>query len=324
MSGSASWALVSTIKAPLTGVLDFAAWHLELGAKRLHIYLDDPEDPAYPVLKAHPRIRAVRCDDAHWRRVAPKGRPQTHQLRQVANASHCYNRKNSHDWLGHIDVDEFLFPEGDMGRILAALPVDVTSARLRPMEVLAPGDTPDGVTRFRAFALPLARRHAQTDRIYPEFGRWLNGGMLSHVAGKLFLRAGLPQVRFRIHKALSAGTELAEATELAQVPLGHLHAPDWDSWHRHYRFRLARGAYRAELKPMRPAFEDSLSLHDLLSRLEETEGEAGLRRFFTEVCTDTPALRRALAAEGLLHEVPMDLARLRMQHFPSAASPKTA
>ncbi|MBR9763696.1 MAG: glycosyltransferase family 2 protein [Rhodobacteraceae bacterium] len=316
MSATASWAIVSTIRAPLCEVLDFAAWHLELGAKRLHIYLDDPGDPAYPILKAHPRIRAVRCDDAHWRRVAPKGRPDKHQLRQVANASHCYNRKNSHDWLGHIDVDEFLSPDGDMGRILSALPEDASSARMRPMEVLAPGDAPDGVTRFRAFALPLAQRHAQTDRLYPEFGRWLNGGMLSHVAGKLFLRAGLPQVRFRIHKALSAGAELAEAVELTQVPLGHLHAPDWDSWLRHYRFRLARGAYRAELKPMRPAFDDSLTLHDLLSRLEATEGEAGLRRFFTEVCTDTARLREGLAAQGLLHEVRMDLARLRLSHFP--------
>lgn len=322
-AANVSWALVSTIKAPLEEVLNFAAWHLELGAKRLHIYLDDPEDPAYPILKAHPRIRALRCDDSYWRRVTPKGRPERHQLRQVANASHCYNRKNSHDWLGHIDVDEFLVPEAPVAELLAALPATCHSARLRPMELLAP-EAPGPLLRFRAFSLPLARRHAQTERLYPEFGPWLNGGMLSHVAGKLFLRAGLPQVRFRIHKALSEGTELPEAQEMTQIPLAHLHARSWESWHAHYRFRLARGAYRAELKPMRPAFESSVTLHQLLSTLEETEGEAGLRRFFTEVCTDRPALRQALAEESLLHEVRMDFARLRASHFPHAGQDVTS
>lgn len=321
MSAPASWALVSTIKAPLTEVLNFAAWHLELGAKRLHIYLDDPEDPAFPILKAHPRIRAVRCDDSYWKRVTPKGRPERHQLRQVANASHCYNRKNTHDWLGHIDVDEFLIPEAPVGDLLAALPESCQSARLRPMELLAPEADPEApgpLHHFRAFSLPLAERHAQTDRIYPEFGQWLNGGMLSHVAGKLFLRAGLPQVRFRIHKALSQGAELAEAVEMAQIPLAHFHAPSWETWYAHYRFRLARGAYRAELKPMRPAFDSSVTLHQLLSTLEDSEGEAGLRRFFNEVCSDHPTLRRALAEEGLLHETEMDFARLRASHFPHA------
>lgn len=317
---SDSWAVVATVKAPVVEVLNFAAWHLELGAKQLHIYLDDPKDPVYPLLKAHPRIRAVQCDSRYWRRRAREGRPDKHQMRQTLNASHCYNAKNRHAWLAHIDVDEFLLPEGDLGQILAALPATTLSARMRPMEVLAP---PDGapasaLVRLRAFALPLEQRHAETEAVYPEFGPYLNGGMLSHVAGKLFVRKGLPDVRFRIHRVLSAGEADPGQQELRQVPVAHFHATSWADWLSHYRFRLARGAYRSELKPMRPAFSDSVNLHTLLSTLEDSEGERGLRRFFDEVCADTPALRQRLMTAGLLREAVMDFPRLRAAHFPKA------
>ena len=324
---SDSWAVVATVKAPVEEVLSFAAWHLELGAARLHIYLDDPQDPAYPILKVHPKIRAVLCDDRYWRRVARDGRPDKHQMRQTLNASHCYNAKNRHDWLAHIDVDEFLLPDRPVAEILAALPPDVLSARMRPMEVLARPDRPgaegldaEGPVHLRAFSLPLAQRHAQTKRIYPEFGTYLNGGMLSHVAGKLFVRRGLPDVRFRIHRVLSGGEADPGQQELPEIPVAHFHATSWADWQAHYRFRLDRGAYRAELKPPRRADAGSVNLHTLLSTLEESEGVPGLRRFFEEVCADTPALRDRLAAEGLLREVTMDFAALRARHFPDVGA----
>ncbi|PJE28398.1 hypothetical protein PSM7751_02356 [Pseudooceanicola marinus] len=329
---SDSWAAVATVKAPVEEVLSFAAWHLELGAARLHIYLDDPEDPAYPILKAHPKIRAMQCDDRYWRRVARDGRPDKHQMRQTLNASHCYNAKNRHDWLAHIDVDEFLLPDRPVAEILAALPPDVLSARMRPMEVLARPDRPEeqgpdaegsdteAPVHLRAFSLPLAQRHAQTERIYPEFGAFLNGGMLSHVAGKLFVRRGLPDVRFRIHRVLSAGEADPGQQELPEIPVAHFHATSWADWQAHYRFRLDRGAYRAELKPPRRADAGSVNLHTLLSTLEDSEGDPGLRRFFDEVCADTPALRDRLAAEGLLREVTMDFAALRARHFPDVGA----
>ena len=55
-------------------------------------------------------------------------------------------------------------------------------------------------------------------------------------------------------------------------------------------------------KPPRRADAGSVNLHTLLSTLEDSEGDPGLRRFFDEVCADTPALCDRLAAEGLLRE----------------------
>ena len=108
--------------------------------------------------------------------------------------------------------------------------------------------------------------------------------------------------------------------ELPEIPVAHFHATSWADWQAHYRFRLDRGAYRAELKPPRRADAGSVNLHTLLSTLEESEGVPGLRRFFEEVCADTPALRDRLAAEGLLREVTMDFAALRARHFPDVGA----
>jgi hypothetical protein len=45
----------------------------------------------------------------------------------------------------------------------------------------------------------------------------------------------------------------------------------------------------------------------VLAYLEETEGEAGLRHFYEEVCTARPALVAALKARGMLITREMDL-----------------
>jgi hypothetical protein len=64
------WGVVATILAPTLDVLRFAAYHLDAGAHRLFIYLDDPESDAYALLKAHPKIRVHQCNDAHWKNWA--------------------------------------------------------------------------------------------------------------------------------------------------------------------------------------------------------------------------------------------------------------
>ncbi|MHC9234063.1 glycosyltransferase family 2 protein [Pseudooceanicola sp. 502str34] len=311
-----TWGLVATVKAPPPKVLDFAAWHLEMGAHRLWLYLDDPEDPVFEVLKAHPRIRPTLCDRRHWKRLGR--RPEKHQPRQTLNATQAYGKADV-DWLAHIDVDEFLIAPQPMALLLAALPDSCHAARIRPIEALAPGaDTPEGTVRFKACALDRSTRLAQSTEIYPTFGRWLNGGFLSHVAGKLFARPGLPRAEFRIHNLKTPEGDNPGQQEVTQVELAHFHAPNLDAWRAAYRFRLEQGSYRAELKPARARDKGGLSLHELFTLIEAEEGEDGLQRFFAEVGQDSPELRGKLAAHGLLRELSLPLDRLREKHFPGA------
>lgn len=311
MSGTITWGLVSTIKAPADAILNFAAYHLELGAHRLILYLDEDCPEARRALRHDPRCHVIVADEAYWARR--RQRPDKHQARQSANATRGYRRDPGVDWLGHIDVDEFLMP-GDvpLAAQLAALPDGTRTARVRPIEALAQpgGGTPQW---FKGCHPRQGPRNAETEVIYPNYGALLNGGFLSHVAGKIFVRTGLPDVSLRIHNAFDASGRIPNDTDLGATRLCHLHAPSWEDWQRNYRYRLAAGSYRPDLKG-----PDSVptTMNALFHAIEAEGGEEALRRFYDEVCTATPELRERLAAHGHLFRIDLALSEARARMFP--------
>lgn len=307
-----TWGLSATILAPARDILRFAAYHLDQGAHRLYIYLDADTPDAYNALKSHPKIRVQTCDDAHWKRLCG-ARPDKHQVRQTMNATHAYNRRAEVDWLIHMDADEFLVPDGAVADVLAPVPGDVTSARVRPMELL--GGSADA---FKAFIPADGQRRARVERIYPTYGTHLKGGFLSHVAGKLFVRSGLDGITVKIHNAFQGDRMLPDAQEPGGIALAHCHAKSWEDWQAAYAYRLDKGSYRAELKPAVKPEQGGMSLHDLFRGIEAEQGTAGLRAFYDEVVGDSPDLRARLDAHGLLRIVPLDLDGACARHFPDA------
>ena len=307
-----TWGLVATIRAPTADILRFAAYHLEQGAHRLYIYLDDDNPDGHTVLKGHPKIRVQTCDAIYWRRLAGK-RPEMHQVRQTLNATHAYHRKAEVDWLIHMDVDEFLVPQQPVSEALSALPTTVLSARVRPIELL--GGSTDA---FKAFMPADGQRRARSAQIYPRFGAHLKGGFISHLAGKMFLRSGLDDITFKIHYAFQGDAGLPPAEELEQIDLAHCHAKSWEDWRAAFRYRHEQGSYRAELRPATQPEKGGMSLHDLFRQIEADEGEAGLRAFYDEVIGDSPDLRARLSAHDMLRIVPLDLDVPMARHFPNA------
>jgi glycosyl transferase family 2 len=303
------WGLSATIKAPVGDILAFAAHHLDLGAHRLYIYLDDDNPDAFAPLKAHPKIRVVTCDDAYWRKLTGR-RPKKHQVRQTANATHAYDRRAEVDWLIHMDVDEFLWPDSNLSRCLEALSADVFCARVRPMESLSGDDH-----MYKAFIPNGPDRNTIVARLYPQFGPHVKGGFLSHLAGKLFVRTGMNDLTVKIHNVFR-GSEMNPAeVELTTVALCHAHAKSWEDWIAAYRFRLKQGSYRAELAPNIPRDKGGMNMHELLQWIEADAGQAGLRAFHDELCADTPGLRARLQAEGLLRVCDLGLDAKRRKHF---------
>ncbi len=317
MSSLPTWGVVSTIKAPATDILNFAAHHLDLGAQRMHIYLDADNAEARAALKAHPKCRVTVTDAAYWARR--NGRPDAHQPRQTANATHCYNRRPQVDWLLHVDVDEFLWPDRPVAEQLAALPAETRSARVRPVEALAPDPDdppPDGQIWCKGHDRHQGARRAQTNEIYPTYGDHLNGGFLSHVAGKVFVRTGLDKVSLRIHNAFFDRVQDPDPARLDDMRLVHLHAHSWTHWQQTYRFRMAQGSYRDSLRAAPMPDGIALTMNQLFSMLEEDGGEAALAAFYREVCTATPDLRARLEKYGHLHAIRLDLDFKRRKHFP--------
>lgn len=307
----ARWGIAATIKAPTEDILRFCAHHLDLGAARLLIYLDDAREDQAAILSAHPAIDVTLCDAAFWDKRGR--RPVKHQVRQTRNATHAYRRKaRDLDWLIHMDVDEFLWPDGDVASHLDALPASAACARVRPAEALADGDG----TAYKAFVPPGPDRHAIVARLYGAFGMHIKGGFLSHVAGKLFVRTGLPDLSVRIHNVFLPDDSKPEEADLNAVALLHRHAQGWDDWIAAYRYRLESGSYRAELGPAIPRDKGGMTLHEYFAQIEATQGEAGLRAFHDAVCADTPALRTALATEGLLLLHDLQLADKSRRVFP--------
>jgi len=301
------WGIVATIKAAQIDVLNFAAYHLDQGAHRLYIYLDEPAPDTYDALKAHAKIRVTACDEAYWQKQGGK-RPTKHQVRQTRNATHAYHRKAEVDWLAHIDVDEFLWPTKDIANILAGLPTNTLCARLHPIELLA-----DGTHAFKSYIPSGPERAALVEHLYPTYGAYLKGGFLSHVAGKLFVRIGLANISFRIHNVFQGDLMNPGEALLSQIELCHCHATSWNAWISAYRYRLSKGAYRADLTPAKAG---GVTLHELLVTLEAKGGDDALRGFFDEVAADSPNLRARLEAQGLLRACDLDLDSKRSAHFP--------
>ena len=306
-----TWGVSATIKAPAGEILKWAGYHLEKGAHRLFIYLDDDNQAAFEAVNDHPKIRVTLCDDAWWQKRR-KTRPDMHQARQTANATHAYRRRAEVDWLIHMDVDEFLVCDQSIADILAALPADHPVTRIRPMEMLS-----GGTRAFKRFIPSGPDRDRIVTSIYPTYGLYTKGGFLSHLAGKVFTRTGLPDMTIKIHNAFQSGEILRGNENQPGIDLAHCHAKSWEAWQASYHYRLTKGSYRADLAPNKPHEKGGLSMHQLFTMIEDEGGEAGLRAFFDEVCADTPDLRARLNAHGLLSEVNLDTDTPLSKHFPN-------
>ena len=307
-----SWGIVATIRAPLDDILRFAAHHIDLGADRLHLFLDEPNRRTVRVLRRHPKVEIRVCNDDYWQRRG-RERPDKHQVRQSFNANFIYDQTNL-DWLAHIDVDEFLWPASPICDLLEDIPPDIPAIRIRPIEALA-GDGDLYKTQLPKGSDGLALAGV----IYPKYGGFVQGGFLSHVQGKLFVRKGLPNLKNRIHDLYQNNRLLPCKTEMTQIDLCHRHAPDWDHWLAHYRFRLERGSYQAGLTPNLPRERGGLNKFELLSWIEAENGLDGLRDFYDEISAADPKILARLKEHGMLRHRPLDLDRKVAKHFPGTA-----
>lgn len=280
-----AWGLVSTVKAPADKVLAFVAHHLSLGASHLWLYFDDPADLARAAVAQLPSVTATACDDAHWTRL--KGRPDRHQNRQTKNAQAAW-KACPLPWLGHIDVDEFLWPRAPVADILASVPRDQPTLRMEPFEAMHDPALPDDIFTARQFRGPLKPRfsHLRDPALGP-YAEILPDGHLSHTNGKSFFRTGIPGLSVRLHGAFRHGGRLPGPAFDPRLPLLHFHAQDQAEWLRALPFRLSRGAYQ---------YHADLQAHLLAA------DPAEVARFYQRTQMLTPETAELLRSEARLIE----------------------
>lgn len=204
-----TWAVVATVDESPALVQAFVAWHLALGAAEVMLYFDRPDDPAAALFSHLDAVSVIRCDAAHWERLAGR-RPDKHEIRQVRNATNAYRHMQS-DWLLHADADEYLWTGQAVSAALDhAYPW--TDCLVVPVAERVFANDAAAETIFAgAFRRP-ARKGQETD------GGLTLRGLTGHANGKAFTRRGR-SVEVSIHRARGqkggdVPTEAAQGLEL--------------------------------------------------------------------------------------------------------------
>lgn len=286
------WGVCTTVKAPLTQILAFVAWHRNLGASRIWVHLDDADAVSAGVLNQIEGVEATLCDDDYW---AQNGfRPKTQEGRQTHNVRRVY-ALGEVPVLAHVDVDELLYPKRPIAEILDDWDDGHPYLRAVPAEALHDPSLPDDIFTAHQFRLPFPNG-LSADRRYAVLGDYtalLPKNMLSHKVGKSLFRTGIADLQPKLHAA-TVGPE----NKRLKVPLHpelcvlHFHAQDKDAWLEALPHRVTKGAYR---------FNEPLAVFMEEATPQEVEA------FYARTQTATPELVAALKAEGLLVEAELRL-----------------
>lgn len=305
------WATVTTLKESLEVTLNFVAHHLCLGASEVWLFFDDPVDEAIEMVSGDDRIRVVRCDSAFW--GGAENRPDAHQARQKHNARLAYKDTDC-DWIIHLDADEFLQADQSIGSMLQNATHDVL--RVAPYEMLhykrsGIGGNPTHI--FRGVLPPTAQGKRIASKAYGEFADILSGGMLSHTAGKFFVRTGITGAELSIHGPFVNGKR--DNGVNAPARLLHLHGGDYDEWRDRVVYRIEKGAYLPshQGKVLRQRGVEA-TLGGALASLMDKEGENGLKRFHNATCVFGPS-KRILRRVGALFKTNLWLDEKRQDQF---------
>lgn len=305
--GASSWGLVMLAREPAVLVLSHLAWHLELGAREIHLYLDDPADPVADAAAALPGVRVTRCDDAFWQRLGG-ARPALQTRRQTLIASLAYAQAGV-DWLLHLDADEFLhLPAGGaaaMGEELARQHDFTGYLALPNLERAFTRADPVGIFEG-VFRRPLPRNADLPPTLAHQAG-FVARGVSGHAAGKAMSRTGQGYVLQphapRLDGALVPSRRAGGLLVLHFDGLTPLHwllklrryaAHPLESWERflgpHRRAQLAHIRAHPDDPAALRAFHDRLKCCPAPAALE-AQGLIEALRFAPE-----PALRRWLGA----------------------------
>ncbi|NDW53929.1 glycosyltransferase family 2 protein [Aliiroseovarius sp. PrR006] len=204
-----SWSVVSTVREPLPLVLAFACHHLSLGAQTVHLFFDDPDDPAAPILAAIPGVEVTLCDAAHWNAFELGKRPAWQTRRQTLNANLVAQRQQT-DWLLHADADEFLWAPDGIEADLSRADTWLHIPNLERVWTAPESAIFDGV--FRAPGLPRWVR----EQAYGASEAYLQSGLSGHASGKTMARLsqqkfiGIHAVKEKFHGKASPGKTTAQ------------------------------------------------------------------------------------------------------------------
>ncbi len=302
-----TWAVVATVDEPPALVQAFVAWHLSIGASRVFIYCDKPDDPVQHMLGHLPQVTVVICDDAHWLRVG-KSRPRRHQVRQVRNARDAYARFDA-DWLLHCDADEFLWPTLPVAQSLAAAQGDAEAVVVPVAERVHVASDPDQSIFDGAFRRPYREPASRGRRLFGTDFDLTYRGLTGHSQGKAFVRKGRA-LNLSIHRPrpVKADQEVALArADVDALELLHFDGLTPLFW----SFKLARMMHALAKRDGMPPSDHRRKQADAL--VADPDGALGIYDRLKRPDADLTAVLKAM---NLWTAPPFDPSGQIAQYFP--------
>ena len=223
-----TWGIVTTALEIDEILLAFVAHHQDAGANEVFIYLEGRAPHFERIAAQLDQVKVFHSDQAAWGRLHTCPRPEHIATRQRINADHARAITRC-DWLFHIDSDEFLVNDPELGAFLAELPDDIWAVHLPVAErIFETADDSPHILSGGVFRTPFEKREGieTLKSIYRRNHKFLKLGMAGHSQGKSGVRVTSP-ARLKIHDiALPDGED--PALHLVRYPgVGHVHFDAW-------------------------------------------------------------------------------------------------
>ena len=310
---SESWSVVATVCEPLALVRAFTAHHLDAGADRIHLFFDDPFDPAIEYFAGVDRVEVTRCDMAYWEAQLGK-RPVDHRTRQATNAQNVYSNCQS-DWITHIDADEFLVSDIPVSHMLAQHGKGQQSLRVLPIERTFIGSYDDDALVFDGYFKQGSKTVRIGPKLFGDMGEYFGLGFQGHDVGKTFVRTGAKDRVLRIHYAWENGTKIDTHTiEDARIRLAHFFPQSFEDWQHKYRRRTE---IKRNFKVLSENKKKRFSLYQLVS---EEQGAQGIKDLFNTLTVLDERQVALMNRHNLLVKKGFDLDRKIAQYLPATIS----
>jgi hypothetical protein len=293
-----SWAVVMTAREPRALVEANVRWHLGTGAAAVHLYLDDPADPAAAALSEIAGCHVTLCDAGHWRALRPRrGAPDSQMRRQSLNAAHAQAHCTA-DWLVHLDADEMLWQDRPLGPELAVVAELGAELRFPVLERVLPAGAPQAGLFDGVFRRASPGDAAMQAVIHGPLAPHLRAGMFSHGSGKCAVPVGRG-FRQMVHESYleEDGTRRrAPAWQSTTTRLLHFDGVTPLHWLlKLLRYKMQPQAVQAQILPPHRQSQIDWMLARMQTHAEACAAEAALRRL-------TPAQAARLRGFGLLEE----------------------
>lgn len=299
---SNTWSVTAIARETPFVIQRFVAWHLALGADRIILFFDDPDDPCISMLAHLDRVTAIPCTAEFWHALGHS--PQTRfTKRQNTACRHGYDMVTD-GWILNVDADELLMVSGmDVGAFLKSFPATCRSVLIEPAEAVQIGDEA-GETVFRA-KTPRTVIRAAYGGLRTLMRR--NDGLVGHNVGKSLIRAGQKDFWLRQHFGqLADGSSIIDHT--IRPPDGaailHFFSRGYADWRRKLDYRLTNRGFRPQ---MRAALEEARS-----------KGETALHQIYAELHYLSPDQAKILEDAGCLFQFDLEMDRLIGEYFPNS------